>query len=174
MLTRRVQFPPSLWVCRPPPAWSLVLVAGCLCQAASGWSRCTRGCCRSNRGSWVRAAPLACQSRTSRIQLEKKRGRGETDRETEGGGVGRESRGHVNRYMLETHSVFIHAVIMQRGDGRGIWSVTIPECWVAHHHNHNAIWIWLTVISALFENCFSLNHIRKKSEERWAKFSIEK
>lgn len=72
----------------------------------------------------------------SRIQLEKKRGSGETDRETEGerkgegGGVG-ESRGHVNRYMLETCSVFIHAV-MQRETGevmgRGIWPVTIPEC----------------------------------------------
>lgn len=121
-----------------------MLVAGCLCQAASGWSRCTRGCCRSNRGSWVRAAPLACQSRTSRIQLEKKRGSGGTDGERErereeetgregkgeGGGV-EGSRGHVNRYMLETLGGFIHAVMhreMGEAMGRGMWSVTPPEC----------------------------------------------
>ncbi len=81
----------------------------------------------------------------SRIQLEKKRGSRGTDRERErererrerqrgrkgeGGGVG-ESRRHVNRYMFETHSVFILA-FMQRevGEamGRGMRSATIPEC----------------------------------------------
>ncbi|TNN88034.1 hypothetical protein EYF80_001615 [Liparis tanakae] len=38
----------------------------------------------------------------------------------DGGGVG-ESRGHVNRYVLETLSVFIHAVMQREmgGDGRG-------------------------------------------------------
>lgn len=138
-----------------------MLVVGCLCQAVSGWSRCTHGCCHSNQGSWVKAAPLACQSRMSRIQLEKERASERRQRERagerkgEGGGIG-ESRGHVNRYMLETQSVFIHT-LMRKGDGRGggrrMWSLTIPECWVAHHHNHTAIWIWLTVISALSENC---------------------
>lgn len=74
MLTRRHTTPTtlSLWVCHPPPVWNPVPVAECLCQAASGWSRCTRGCCRSNRGSWVRAAPLAYQSQMNHIQLEKK------------------------------------------------------------------------------------------------------
>lgn len=32
------------------------------------------------------------------------------ERQREGGGVG-ESRGHVNRYMLETKRVFIHAAM---------------------------------------------------------------
>lgn len=59
----------------------------------------------------------------SHIQLEKKRGsrdagrQRERRREGKDGGVG-ESRRHVNRYMLETQSVFIYAV-MHRGDGRG-------------------------------------------------------
>ena len=52
------------------------------------------------------------------------------DRKRDRGGVG-ESRGHVNRYMLETGRVFIHAV-MQREMGevmeRGIKSITTPEC----------------------------------------------
>lgn len=59
----------------------------------------------------------------SRIQLEKKRGSKGTDREREKKrerecGGGGESREHVNRYMFETHRVFILAV-MHRQDGRG-------------------------------------------------------
>lgn len=51
-------------------------------------------------------------------------------RKGEGSGV-EESRGHVNRYMLEIQGVFLHTV-MQREMGevmaRGTWSVTSPEC----------------------------------------------
>lgn len=75
----------------------------------------------------MKAAPLACQSRMSRIQLEEKRGsrektrhiqrRGE-ERKGGGGDVG-ESRGHVNRYMLETHYI-IHAAMRREGrNGKG-------------------------------------------------------
>lgn len=84
----------------------------------------------------MRAAPLACQSQMSHIQLEKKRGSRNPDREREkeaerDDGGGGESRGHVNRYMLETHWIFIHAVMhweMGEVTGRGMWSLTAPEC----------------------------------------------
>lgn len=67
----------------------------------------------------------------------------ERDRQTEGGeekkrrcgGVG-ESRGHVNRYMLETQNVFIHAVMhreMVEVIGRGMWSLTIQYLNVEWH-----------------------------------------
>lgn len=50
-------------------------------------------------------------------------------RRRKGSGIG-ESRGHVNRYMLETHRVFIHVFmhrLMVKLVVRGIWLLTVPE-----------------------------------------------
>lgn len=58
--------------CHPPPGESLELGAGCPCQAASGWSRCTHDCCHSNRGSLARGGLLVSPSQKSHIQLDRR------------------------------------------------------------------------------------------------------
>lgn len=68
------------------------------------------------------------KERERRDRQRKRERRG--DGKGEGGGV-EESRGHVNRYMLETQGGFIHAVMhreMGEAMTRGMWSVTTPEC----------------------------------------------
>lgn len=55
--------------CHHPPGGSLEPEAECLCQAGSGWSRCTRDCCHSSQGSLETGGRLVSQSQRNRIQL---------------------------------------------------------------------------------------------------------
>lgn len=179
-LRRRYHHAASPWACRPLRAWSRAPVAGCLCQAASGWSRCTRGCCRSNRGSWARAAPLACQSRTSRIRLDKKRGSrgGAGERGQERGESGDVE--EVQRTHQSSGAIYWNH---HQACGGSTRAADTPEWWASRHCNGNAIWIQLTVISAPFGKLPSPpprpptppeSHQGKKKEEMKEQKSNEK